>query len=79
MTAEPLTAAEASVVARFDAAPPAEESFIERLRDAMYTELDSLGLTDQVSSHAAEFLADAALTVMRPAPDTAKTAEGAAL
>ena len=61
----PLTEQEAATVARFDAAEPAEESFRERLIYAFLLELDSLGLLAAMSSRASEYLADAAIRVMR--------------
>lgn len=61
----PLSDEEAATVARFEAAPDAEESFRERLIDALHLSLDSLGLSEQVSARASQYLADAAIAVMR--------------
>lgn len=59
-----LTAEEFAVIEAFEAAAEAPESFRERLIEAMHLELDALGLAP-IQSSAPEFLADAALAVIR--------------
>ena len=83
MTAEPLTAAEQERVARFDAAAPAEESFenVARVMQAIWEAAD--GYMSGVPWERARLnafreakvfrQATAAITALRPAPDTAKT------
>lgn len=65
MTAPLPSPAEQAVIDRFDAGEPAEESFGERLSDALAAELESLGLAGEMSARASLYLADAAIAVMR--------------
>jgi hypothetical protein len=79
MTALPLrdfTAAEQDKLDAIEAAPAEPESLRERLEDALAIELDSLGLTGEVSARACIYLADAAIAVLSgPSSDAEQAVE----